>query len=102
MSSNVDEYGFKREPNFDYASYDDIMTNYYTILTKRRMKWDKYLKTQPNLTNIKSPKLKRYVRKGIPGECFILLNVIFHYPYIFLSQFFTELKFNDTTTKIQN
>lgn len=68
ICSDVDEYGFKREPNFDYASYENIMSNYYTTLTKRRMKWDKFLKTKPNLHNNKSAKLRRYIRKGIPGE----------------------------------
>lgn len=71
MNSEVDEYGFKRDCNFDYAAYDSIMTNYYKILTKRRMKWQSLMKKPPNFHNKKSAKLKRYVRKGIPGAYFI-------------------------------
>lgn len=66
--SDVDEYGFKRDCSFDYAAYDGIMSNYYKVLTKRRMKWQALMKNPPNLHNRKSAKLKRYVRKGIPGK----------------------------------
>lgn len=66
--SDVDEYGFKRDCSFDYAAYDGIMSNYYKVLTKRRMKWQVLMKNPPNLHNRKSAKLKRYVRKGIPGK----------------------------------
>lgn len=65
--SDVDEYGFKRDENFDYKSYENIMSNYYTVLTNRRMKWQSYLKNPAILHNNKSAKLKRYIRKGIPG-----------------------------------
>lgn len=68
LYSEVDEYGFKRDCNFDYAAYDSIMTNYYKVLTKRRMKWQSLMKNPPNFHNRKSAKLKRYVRKGIPGK----------------------------------
>lgn len=66
--SDVDEYGFKRDPNFDYTAYESIMTNYYTTLTRRRIKWESLMKNPPNFSNNKSRKLKRYIRKGIPGE----------------------------------
>lgn len=66
--SEVDEYGFKRDCSFDYAAYDGIMSNYYKVLTKRRIKWQALMKNPPNLHNRKSAKLKRYVRKGIPGK----------------------------------
>lgn len=64
----MDEYGFKRDCSFDYAAYDGIMSNYYKVLTKRRIKWQALMKNPPNLHNRKSAKLKRYVRKGIPGK----------------------------------
>lgn len=44
------------------------MSKYYKILTNRRMKWDQYMKTRPNLSNTKNSKLKRFIRKGIPGK----------------------------------
>lgn len=68
----MDEYGFKRDCSFDYAAYDGIMSNYYKVLTKRRIKWQALMKNPPNLHNRKSAKLKRYVRKGIPGKMFLL------------------------------
>lgn len=74
MHSDVDEYGFKRDCNFDYATYDSIMTNYYKVLTKRRMKWQSLMKNPPNFHDKKSSKLKRYIRKGIPGTVRLLLE----------------------------
>lgn len=63
--SDVDEYGFKREPDFDYQSYENIMSSYYTVLTTRSIKWKKFAKDSDILSNPR--KLKRFVRKGIPG-----------------------------------
>ncbi|XP_065079556.1 growth hormone-regulated TBC protein 1-A [Ochlerotatus camptorhynchus] len=63
--SDVDEYGFKREPDFDYQSYENIMSSYYTVLTTRSIKWQKFSKDSDILSNPR--KLKRFVRKGIPG-----------------------------------
>ncbi|XP_058452729.1 growth hormone-regulated TBC protein 1-A [Malaya genurostris] len=63
--SDVDEYGFKREPDFDYQSYENIMSSYYTVLTTRSIRWQKFAKETDILTNPR--KLKRFVRKGIPG-----------------------------------
>ncbi|XP_058129795.1 growth hormone-regulated TBC protein 1-A isoform X1 [Anopheles coustani] len=63
--SDVDEYGFKREPDFDYQSYENIMSSYLTVLTTRSMRWQKYLKGTDMLKD--QSKLKRFVRKGVPG-----------------------------------
>lgn len=46
------------------------MSPYFVVLTNRRRKWDQLMKKQPNLYNNKSRQLKRYVRKGIPGNVF--------------------------------
>ncbi|XP_037954161.1 growth hormone-regulated TBC protein 1-A [Teleopsis dalmanni] len=64
--SDVDEYGFKRANNFDYKNYEKFMSNYLKTLSKRRMKWEAILQQNSDLTNIDA-KLKRYIRKGIPG-----------------------------------
>ncbi|KAJ6634885.1 Growth hormone-regulated TBC protein 1-A [Pseudolycoriella hygida] len=64
--SDIDEYGFKRDEDFDYKSYEIVMKNYLTVLTNRRIKWDRYMKKKPNLFRNDSNQLKRYVRKGIP------------------------------------
>lgn len=66
-TSDIDEYGFKRSENFDYKSYELFMSTYLKTLSKRRMKWEVLLRQQNDLTNITS-KLKRYIRKGIPGN----------------------------------
>lgn len=79
----MDEYGFKRDEDFDYKSYENIMSNYYTVLTNRRMKWEAFLKNPAILQNNKSAKLKRYIRKGIPGKVFY--ELIFTYLTIFES-----------------
>lgn len=67
FSSDVDEYGFKRPENFDYKSYEQFMSNYLKTLAKRRKKWEAILEENTDLTNV-NPKLKRFIRKGIPGN----------------------------------
>uniref|UniRef100_A0A1A9W3V4 Growth hormone-regulated TBC protein 1 n=1 Tax=Glossina brevipalpis TaxID=37001 RepID=A0A1A9W3V4_9MUSC len=64
--SDVDEYGFKRSEHFDYKSYELFMSSYLKTLAKRRMKWERILQENIDLT-ITTAKLKRYIRKGIPG-----------------------------------
>ncbi|XP_075144934.1 growth hormone-regulated TBC protein 1-A [Haematobia irritans] len=64
--SDVDEYGFKRPETFDYKNYEQFMSSYLKTLAKRRKKWETILEENVDLTNI-SPKLKRFIRKGIPG-----------------------------------
>ncbi|KNC21770.1 hypothetical protein FF38_04006 [Lucilia cuprina] len=64
--SDVDEYGFKRPENFDYKSYELFMSSYLKTLANRRIKWEALMQQNTDLTIINS-KLKRYIRKGIPG-----------------------------------
>uniref|UniRef100_A0A1A9ZY95 Growth hormone-regulated TBC protein 1 n=1 Tax=Glossina pallidipes TaxID=7398 RepID=A0A1A9ZY95_GLOPL len=64
--SDVDEYGFKRNEQFDYKSYELFMSSYLKTLAKRRIKWERVLQENIDLTTI-TAKLKRYIRKGIPG-----------------------------------
>ncbi|BFF89095.1 growth hormone-regulated TBC protein 1-A [Drosophila madeirensis] len=64
--SDVDEYGFKRGQNFDYRNYSKFMDGYLKTLTRRRMKWEAILQQNPDLSQVDA-KLKRYIRKGIPG-----------------------------------
>lgn len=62
----MDEYGFERPQDFDYETYEDFMSEYLKVLTKRAKKWSEIMgegkSLQRNIT------IKRYVRKGIPGE----------------------------------
>ncbi|XP_043275362.1 growth hormone-regulated TBC protein 1-A-like isoform X2 [Venturia canescens] len=64
--SNVDEYGFERPPNFDYGTYEDFMSDYLKVLAKRAKKWAEIIGEGKSLQ--RSLTIKRYVRKGIPGE----------------------------------
>lgn len=64
--SDVDEYGFKRGEKFDYKNYGQFMDSYLKTLTRRRIKWEAILQQNLDLSLI-NPKLKRYIRKGIPG-----------------------------------
>lgn len=64
----MDEYGFRRSPDFDYNGYEQIMSHYFMVLTKRRQQWEKFMARKPNLHNNRSASLKRYIRKGIPGK----------------------------------
>ncbi|XP_034048709.1 growth hormone-regulated TBC protein 1-A isoform X2 [Thalassophryne amazonica] len=62
----VDPYGFERSEDFDYESYEELMSEYLVVLTRRSIKWSKLLKGKKNVH--KNLKLKRYVRKGVPNE----------------------------------
>jgi len=37
--SNVDQYGFERPPDFDYKTYDEFMSRYVSVLTRRAGRW---------------------------------------------------------------
>ncbi|XP_059208103.1 growth hormone-regulated TBC protein 1-A [Centropristis striata] len=63
---SVDPYGFERSKDFDYESYEELMSEYLVVLTRRTIKWSKFLKGKGKVQ--KNVKLKRYVRKGIPNE----------------------------------
>ncbi|XP_028257615.1 growth hormone-regulated TBC protein 1-A [Parambassis ranga] len=63
---SVDPYGFQRSEDFDYESYEELMSEYLVVLTRRSIKWSKLLKGKSKVK--KNVKLKRYVRKGIPNE----------------------------------
>lgn len=65
ISSNVDEYGFRRPDNFDYARYEEFMSSYLVVLANRSKKWFELLKDERRLK--RGRKLRRYVEKGIPS-----------------------------------
>ncbi|GFY54847.1 growth hormone-regulated TBC protein 1-A [Trichonephila inaurata madagascariensis] len=62
--ANVDSYGFEWPKDFNHEQYDDFMSKYITVLSRRAKKWDKLLNSKEGFR--KSNKVKRYVRKGIP------------------------------------
>ncbi|XP_028999595.1 growth hormone-regulated TBC protein 1-A [Betta splendens] len=62
----VDPYGFERPEDFDYDSYEELMSDYLVVLTRRTIKWSKLLRGKRKVQ--KSLTLKRYVRKGVPNE----------------------------------
>lgn len=63
---SVDPYGFERSKDFDYESYEELMSEYLAVLTRRSIKWSKMLKGKGRVE--KNLKVKRYVRKGVPNE----------------------------------
>ncbi|KAM4794866.1 growth hormone-regulated TBC protein 1 [Rhinophrynus dorsalis] len=62
----IDAYGFERPEEFDYAFYEEFLSRYLVVLTRRAMKWSKLL--QKSSAVEKNMKVKRYIRKGIPNE----------------------------------
>ncbi|XP_052356122.1 growth hormone-regulated TBC protein 1-A isoform X3 [Oncorhynchus keta] len=63
---SVDPYGFERLEDFDYESYEELMSEYLAVLTRRSIRWSRLLQGRGRLE--KSIKVKRYVRKGVPNE----------------------------------
>ncbi|WAR25998.1 GRT1A-like protein [Mya arenaria] len=37
---DVDGYGFQREANFDHHQYDEFMSEYLPVMTRRAQRWD--------------------------------------------------------------
>ncbi|XP_061619059.1 growth hormone-regulated TBC protein 1-A [Phyllopteryx taeniolatus] len=62
----VDPYGFEHPEDFDYESYEELMSEYLVVLTQRSIKWSKLLKSKRKVQ--RNVKLKRYIRKGVPNE----------------------------------
>ncbi|XP_062866667.1 growth hormone-regulated TBC protein 1-A [Trichomycterus rosablanca] len=63
---SLDPYGFERSNDFDYESYEEFMSEYMAVLTKRSIKWSKLLQGRSRIE--RNLKVKRYVRKGVPNE----------------------------------
>ncbi|TRY92729.1 hypothetical protein DNTS_024816 [Danionella cerebrum] len=63
---SVDAYGFERSEEFDYESYEELMSEYLMVLTRRSIKWSKMLRGKQSID--RSMTVKRYIRKGVPGE----------------------------------
>ncbi|XP_055867813.1 growth hormone-regulated TBC protein 1-like isoform X1 [Biomphalaria glabrata] len=66
IDRKVDPYGFERTAEFDFESYEKFMSTYLSTLSRRASRWKSSFKKMDNLSN--SRKLKRFCRKGIPGD----------------------------------
>ena len=64
LYSTVDEYGFERPSDFDYQTYEEFMSNYLSVLSRRARKWSHLLGSKETVG--RGFKVKRYIRKGIP------------------------------------
>lgn len=71
----MDEYGFERPEDFNYALYEEFMSAYLRVLAKRAKKWSDLLSDGKSLK--KNVTIKRYVRKGIPSKK--ILNIVFSF-----------------------
>ncbi|KAM4559232.1 growth hormone-regulated TBC protein 1-A-like isoform 2-T2 [Odontesthes bonariensis] len=63
-SDRVDPYGFERR--HDFEPYKEMMNEYVAVLNRRSMRWSKLLEETPQVE--KNLTVKRFVRKGVPGE----------------------------------
>uniref|UniRef100_T2MBZ9 Growth hormone-regulated TBC protein 1 n=1 Tax=Hydra vulgaris TaxID=6087 RepID=T2MBZ9_HYDVU len=66
INGEIDTYGFMRQSDFDYDSYETFMNKYLRILAKRLSKWEKLMKNKESVKRTR--KVKRYIRKGIPSN----------------------------------
>ncbi|XP_014673242.1 PREDICTED: growth hormone-regulated TBC protein 1-A-like [Priapulus caudatus] len=65
----VDGYGFERPEDFDFETYEEFMSRYLSVLVRRAKKWEQLFGSSPLEDHLKrSSKVKRYTRKGIPGD----------------------------------
>ena len=61
----MDEYCFERPEDFDYTAYEQFMSRYMAILTRRSIRWSTII-NQKSLTD--GGTMKRFVRKGVPAQ----------------------------------
>uniref|UniRef100_A0A3B4TM83 Growth hormone-regulated TBC protein 1 n=1 Tax=Seriola dumerili TaxID=41447 RepID=A0A3B4TM83_SERDU len=59
----VDPYGFERSEDFDYESYEELMSEYLVVLTRRSIKWSKLLKGKS-----KVQKNVKYLNRTFPDN----------------------------------
>lgn len=75
---SVDPYGFERSEDFDYESYEELMSEYLVVLTRRSIKWSKLLKgkskVQKNVKRECEIKIPQYPRR-VCHESELNLNV---------------------------
>ncbi|CAH1782222.1 unnamed protein product, partial [Owenia fusiformis] len=64
--SKIDTYGFQRSESFDYTTYEEFMSDYLAVLARRAGKWRNVIDYNSKVD--RNAKVKRYCRKGIPGE----------------------------------
>ncbi|KAL7865930.1 hypothetical protein SRHO_G00111770 [Serrasalmus rhombeus] len=62
----VDQYGFEQPDDLNHEIYEEMMSEYLTLLSRRSVKWSRLLKENTKVE--KNLKVKRYVRKGVPNE----------------------------------
>lgn len=41
--SKIDGYGFQRPEGFDYATYEEFMAGYISVLARRASKWNRLI-----------------------------------------------------------
>merc|ERR1719323_1552651 len=66
--SNHDEYGFIRADDFNYQQYEEFMSSYLGVLSRRAEKWESLVKGGQYSKLQRGTKLKRFIRKGVPGS----------------------------------
>ncbi|ORX82802.1 hypothetical protein K493DRAFT_361317 [Basidiobolus meristosporus CBS 931.73] len=64
-----DQYGFKKSTQYSTKDdYERFISNYEPIVQRRREKWNMLIKNYHGSLPVKSPTIKRYIRKGIPND----------------------------------
>lgn len=89
----MDEYGFERPSDFDYATYEEFMSEYLKVLANRAKKWAEIVGNGRSLQ--RSLTIKRFVRKGIPGEHRGMVITIFKSLIIWVMRGFIQ-KYQET------
>lgn len=63
----MDPYGFEHSADFDYESYEELMSEYLAVLTRRSIKWSKLLQGKPR------------VDRNLKGKCHTVTLTTLHY-----------------------
>jgi hypothetical protein len=80
-----------RADDFDYVEYEQFMSVYLTVLSKRSMRWARIMTSNPQLK--KTARLKQFVRKGIPLSLRAQVGVTFDaWRFVLITKF--EISFS--------
>lgn len=66
--SDIDEYGFIRRKDFDFKSYENFISEYTSVLVRRKGRWNQLLDNGKKTKLKLDTKVRRFCRKGVPME----------------------------------
>lgn len=78
----IDPYGFERSDDFDYESYEELMSEYLVILTRRSIKWSRLLKGKGKVQKNVKCKFVKQTRQDPSKEMHAILCIVLKFLFV--------------------